>query len=60
MIVTADHGEHTYESDLGVGHGDHLTVARVIMYRFLSISRAVKTAEINPSQFAPSTSLLPS
>ena len=24
VIVTADHGEHTYESDLGVGHGDHL------------------------------------
>jgi len=24
VIITADHGENTYESDLGVGHGDHL------------------------------------
>lgn len=24
LVVTADHGEHLYEADLGMGHGEHL------------------------------------
>jgi arylsulfatase A-like enzyme len=63
VIITADHGENTYETDLGVGHGDHLYGRAghhvpLLIHRpggldaGSMVTRQVRTVDIAPTLFS--------